>query len=243
MGKLEQLVLDKENIPAHIAIIMDGNGRWAQKRLMAKKAGHAAGAQALKRLATEAETLGVQILTVYAFSTENWKRTPKEVDGLMDLMRDYIRQYQEDSAKNNMRLSVIGQRGRLPNDLALQIERLQETTKNKTGLHLVIALDYGARDEITRTIKKMCEAVCAGTLSVNAIDEETVAAYLDTAQLPDPELLIRTSGEMRLSNFLLWQLAYTELVFSEKLWPDFGVQDLKEAIATYQQRNRRFGGR
>ena len=238
-----RMELTHTNMPHHIAIIMDGNGRWAKKRLLTQKAGHAAGAQALKKLAVEAEKLGVGILTVYAFSTENWKRGQPEIDALLDLLREYIQQYIDDVDKNNMRLSVIGQKGRLPADLTEKIKNLEQASKDKQGLHLVIALDYGGRDEIVRAAKTVAQHVATGALSADALDEALFSSYLDTATLPDPALLIRTSGEMRLSNFLLWQTAYTELVFVDKLWPDFKIDDLKDAITLYQQRSRRFGGR
>ena len=239
-GKVE---LDLTNIPSHVAIIMDGNGRWAKRRFLAKKAGHAAGAQTLRKLAAEAEKLGVKVLTVYAFSTENWKRTPEEVGALMGLLREYIQQYLDDKDKNAMRLSVIGKRTRLPTDLSAKIEDLERMTKDKPGLHLVIALDYGSRDEIIRAAQMLAQDVSEGRILADNIDEAAFAARLDTSGLPDPALLIRTSGELRLSNFLLWQCAYTELVFSDKLWPDFKIDDLKDAILQYQQRERRYGGR
>lgn len=234
--------MDRQEVPAHVAIIMDGNGRWAKKRLLTRSAGHNAGAQNLRKLAVDAEKLGIKYLTVYAFSTENWKRDKSEVDGLMNLLRQYIQQYIDDTKKNDMRVSVIGELSRLDPDLQEKIAYLIELTKSKTGLHLVIALNYGGRDEILRAVKKVCVAASRG-MDTAGMTEDDFARYLDTAGFPDPDLLIRTSGEMRASNFLPWQTAYTELYFSEKYWPDFKADDLREAIAHYQQRDRRFGGR
>ncbi len=232
-----------DNVPVHIAIIMDGNGRWAKKRLLAKTLGHDAGAQALKKVANEAEALGVKYLTVYAFSTENWARSDSEVYGLMDLLRNYIDQYIRDTKKNNMRFKVIGRKDRLAPDLIERISRLENISKDKTGLCMVIALDYGGRDEILRAVKKISEDCLNGSISVNSITDDLFANYLDTNNIPEPDLLIRTSGELRLSNFLLWQLSYSEFYFCDTLWPDFKPEDLRKAIAVYNERNRRFGAR
>jgi len=232
-----------EGVPEHIAIIMDGNGRWAKRRLLNKSAGHRAGAQALRRLAEEAEKIGVKILTVYAFSTENWSRPKAEVDDLMSLIHHYIQQYIDDSEKNDMRISVIGDLTRLSVDLQRKIAGLLEMTKDKKGLRVVLALNYGGRDDITRAARKLAYDVKGGRKTPEEVSERLFASYLDTADLPDPDLLIRTSGEMRLSNFLLWQTAYTEMYFCDKLWPDFNIKDLEKAIAQYGQRDRRYGGR
>jgi undecaprenyl diphosphate synthase len=230
-------------VPEHLAIIMDGNGRWAENRRRSRNAGHRAGARSLKKLAAEAEKLGIGYLTVYAFSTENWTRPPDEVSGLMRLMREYIQQYIDDTKKNNMRISVIGDRSGLEPDLREKIARLEEISANKPGLRLTLAVNYGGRDEIVRAARQLARQGANGELGPDTIDESVFAARLDTASLPDPDLLIRTAGEMRLSNFLLWQLAYTEIYISEKLWPDFNVSDLKEAIHWFANRERRFGGR
>ncbi|MCL2708602.1 MAG: isoprenyl transferase [Defluviitaleaceae bacterium] len=229
--------------PRHVAVIMDGNGRWAAKRLLPKTAGHKAGAQALKKLAPEVERLGIKHLTVYAFSTENWNRPADEVDGLMKLLREYIRQYIEDSEKNEMRINVIGDEARLDRDLRDGIAELTELTKNKQGLCVNIALNYGGRDEITRAAKKLAGRVAAGELAIGDIDEEKFASSLDTAGTPDPELLIKTGGEMRLSNFLLWQLAYSEIYVLDKYWPDFEINDFNRALEWFNGRERRFGSR
>ena len=234
--------IDYENLPSHIAIIMDGNGRWAKKRFLNKRAGHKAGAEALRKLSRECEKIGIKHLTVYAFSTENWKRSEDEVSSLMDLLKNYIQQYIDDVDKHNMRLTVIGDCSLLDKELNEKIIFLEETTKNKTGLRLNIALNYGSRDEIVRATKKLCQEVKQG-LDIESIDEKMFSEFLDTRGIPEPELLIRTSGELRISNFLLWQLAYTEFFFSDRLWPDFTINDLLEAVATYQSRDRRFGGR
>jgi len=232
-----------EGIPEHIAIIMDGNGRWAKRRLLNKSAGHRAGAQALRRLAEEAEKIGVKILTVYAFSTENWTRPKDEVDDLMSLIHHYIQQYIDDSKKNNMRITLIGDLTRLTDELQRKIAGLVEMTKEKKGMRVVLALNYGGRDDITRAVRKLAADVKGGRKTLDEINEKLFASYLDTFDLPDPDLLIRTSGEMRLSNFLLWQTAYSEMYFCDKLWPDFNIKDLENAIGQYKLRDRRYGGR
>jgi undecaprenyl diphosphate synthase len=231
------------DVPEHVAIIMDGNGRWAKSRFLGKSAGHRAGAQALRRLATEAEKIGIKYLTVYAFSTENWKRPQDEVDTLMDLIRDYIQQYIDDSKKNSMRISVIGDTTRFATDLQEKIRSLEQMTISKKGMMVIIALNYGGRDDIVRAARKAAAAVLNGQMGIGGINEKTFGQLLDTSHVPDPDLLIRTSGEMRISNFLLWQLAYAEMYFTDKLWPDFGIADLKEAIGQYRRRDRRFGAR
>jgi len=230
-------------IPEHIAIIMDGNGRWAKRRFLNKAAGHRAGAQALRRLATAAEKLGVKYLTVYAFSTENWTRPKEEVDTLMNLIHDYIQQYIDDSKKNNMRISIIGDLSKLSDDLQRKIADLQQMTQEKSGLRVIIALNYGGRDDIVRAAHNLAADVKSGRTKLDEINESLFANYLDTVNLPDPDLLIRTSGEMRISNFLIWQTAYTEMYFCDKLWPDFTIKDLELAIGQYNRRDRRYGGR
>jgi len=222
-------------IPTHIAIIMDGNGRWAKKRFLTRAAGHRAGAGVLKKLALEADKMGLKYLTVYAFSTENWKRPAHEVDGLMELLREYLLEYINDADKNRLKLTVIGDKSRLAEDLQSTIAQLEDKTREKDGLNVVIALNYGGRDEIVRAARR---AVTSGVLELT---EEGFAGLLDTAGIPDPELIIRTSGEHRVSNFLLWQAAYSEYYFTDKLWPDFTIHDFEKAIAEYRRRERRFG--
>lgn len=238
----EKIDLTGMNIPKHIAIILDGNGRWAKKRLLPRNAGHAAGAKTVEKIIEDAHNIGVKYLTVYAFSTENWNRPDDEVKALMKLLRDYLANCIERANKNDMRVRVIGDRSRLDTDIVSKIEELEECSKNNTGITFIIALNYGSRDEITRAVKKVVSDVKEGKLSPEDITDQTINDYLDTAGIPDPDLLIRTSGEIRLSNYLLWQLAYTEFYFTDVLWPDFDKEELKKAIAKYNQRDRRFGG-
>jgi undecaprenyl diphosphate synthase len=230
-------------IPKHVAVIMDGNGRWAVARRRSRTAGHRAGAQALKKLATEAEKLGVQYMTVYAFSTENWSRPQDEVSGLMRLMREYIQQYIDDTKKNDMRISVIGDKSRLEPDLRDRIAMLEDYTAQKPGLHMLLAINYGGRDELVRGCQRIARQVARGELQPNDINEALLANQLDTVGIPYPDLLIRTGGEMRISNFLLWQLAYAEMYITDTLWPDFTVKELKAAFDWFANRERRFGGR
>ena len=235
--------IDKNNLPGHIAIIMDGNGRWAKKYLMKRVAGHRAGATALRRLVERMNKDGFKMLTVYAFSTENWKRDDEEVSYLMGLMHEYIQQYIDDAKKNNVKMTVIGDMSRLEPSLRVKIAQLKEMTQNNDGLLLCIALNYGGRNEIARAAAKIARDAAAGRLAPDDIDETVFAARLDTADMPDPDIIIRTSGEMRLSNFLLWQAAYAEFVPMDVLWPDFKIDHLYKAVAQYQSRERRFGGR
>ena len=230
------------NLPEHISIIMDGNGRWAKKRLLTKTAGHKAGAQALRKLAEAADKAGLRYMSVYAFSTENWKRPEQEINGLMDLLRGYIQDYIDDADKNDIRMRVIGRRDRLAPDLLEKIEHLENLTESKPGMTLIIALDYGSRDELLRVAKKFAVACKNGEIDCELADEDMFAKFLDTSDIPDPQLLIRTSGEQRVSNFLLWQLAYSEMYFTDKLWPDFKFEDMMEAVRAYNARERRFGG-
>lgn len=230
------------NIPTHVAIIMDGNGRWAKKRLMPRNVGHAEGARAIERTCRNADELGIKYLTVYAFSTENWKRSVEEVTGIMNIFRKYLVDSIERSNRENMRVCVIGKRDGLPDDIVEKINNLEEATKNNTGLRFNVAINYGGRDEITRAVKAIVDKCNNNEFSVEDITEELISNHLDTWDIPDPDLLIRTSGELRTSNFLPWQLAYSEFYFTDILWPDFDKDALIEAIRYYNKRERRFGG-
>lgn len=236
--------MTKENrmrVPNHIAIILDGNGRWAKKRGMPRSYGHVKGCENLEDICEVAKELGVKYLTVYAFSTENWKRSKEEVDGLMKLFRNYLKKCIKISQKNNMRVKVIGDVSAFDPDIQESIVKLENFSKDFTELHFQIALNYGSRDEITRAVNRMLEDQKAGKLAT-PVEEETISNYLDTAGIPDPDLMIRTSGELRLSNYLLWQLAYSEFYFTDVPWPDFKRDELVKAIEKYNERDRRYGG-
>ncbi len=228
-------------VPNHIAIILDGNGRWAKKRGMPRSYGHVKGCENLEDICEVVKELGVKYLTVYAFSTENWKRSKEEVDGLMKLFRNYLKKCIKISQKNNMRVKVIGDVSAFDPDIQESIAKLENFSKDFTELHFQIALNYGSRDEITRAVNRMLEDQKAGKLET-PVEEETISNYLDTAGIPDPDLMIRTSGELRLSNYLLWQLAYTEFYFTDVPWPDFKRDELVKAIEKYNERDRRYGG-
>ncbi|RHQ80777.1 isoprenyl transferase [Blautia sp. AF22-5LB] len=228
-------------VPNHIAIILDGNGRWAKKRGMPRSFGHVKGCENLEDICEVAKELGVKYLTVYAFSTENWKRSKEEVDGLMKLFRNYLKKCIKISQKNNMRVKVIGDITAFDSDIQESIEKLEDFSQNFTDLHFQIALNYGSRDEITRAVNRMLEDQKAGKLET-PVSEDTISDYLDTAGIPDPDLMIRTSGELRLSNYLLWQLAYSEFYFTDVPWPDFKKEELVKAIEKYNERDRRYGG-
>lgn len=228
--------------PNHVAIILDGNGRWAKKRFLPRKAGHVAGSKTVEQICEDAYNLGINYLTVYAFSTENWKRPQDEVDALMKLLRQYLKDCIKRSTKNNMCVRVLGDITPLDEDLKKSIIELEEATKDNTGLHFQVALNYGSRDEMLRGIREIAKEVQAGKITPEDIDEKMVDGFLDTKEIPDPDLLIRTSGEQRLSNFLLWQLAYTEFYFTDVLWPDFNKKELEKAIEFYNGRERRYGG-
>lgn len=229
-------------IPEHVAIIMDGNGRWAKKRGLPRNMGHRQGGKAVETVCEEAYRLGIKYITVYAFSTENWSRPEDEISALMSLLRNYMKDCVKQASKNKMRVKVIGDISRLDADLQESIRILEKESENNTGLRFQIALNYGGRDELLRAIKQLCKDVKNEVIMEHEITEQTFASYLDTAGIPEPDLLIRTSGEQRLSNFLLWQLAYTEFYFPEVLWPDFSRDDLIDAIAYYNTRERRYGG-
>lgn len=229
-------------IPNHVAIILDGNGRWAKSKGMPRTYGHIKGCENLEKICSMAKELGVKYLTVYAFSTENWKRSREEVDGLMKLFRNYMKKCLKISAENKMRVRVIGDPRAFDEDLQQKIKELEEFSSQFDELHFQIALNYGSRDEIRRAVQDMARDVKSGVLNPEDITEETISDYLDTKGLPDPDLLIRTSGEERLSNYLLWQLAYTEFYFTDVPWPDFDKAEFVKAIEKYNGRERRFGG-
>lgn len=230
------------NIPKHIAIILDGNGRWAKKKGMPRNYGHVQGSKNVEKICEEAYNLGVKYLTVYAFSTENWKRPQDEVDALMGLLKNYMKTCLKRAKKNNMCVRVIGDKTALAPDIQERIAELEEATKENDGLHFQIALNYGSRDEMVRAMKKVCKDCKEGIITEEQLDETIFSDYLDTKGIPDPDLMIRTSGEQRLSNYLLWQLAYSEFYFTDVLWPDFTKEELIKAIEFYNGRDRRFGG-
>jgi len=235
--RLENLV-----IPRHVALILDGNGRWAKKRGLPRTAGHKQGCVAVEQIVEGAARLGIEYLTVYGFSTENWKRSAEEVGALMQLFRFYTKRLLKIAGENNVRVKMIGDRYRFAQDIIDGINTLEEKTRDNTGLTFVIAVNYGSRDEIRRAVQKMLTDCRDGKLSPEEVDEAKITSYLDTAGIPDPDLMIRTSGELRLSNYLLWQLAYAELYVTDTLWPDFNREELIRAIEAYNKRERRFGG-
>jgi undecaprenyl diphosphate synthase len=232
--------IDKNNIPKHIAIIMDGNGRWAEKRGLSRSIGHREGSRTLRKVVDACYDLGVRYLTVYAFSTENWSRPKDEVDELMRLLLEYLRNAEKELKGKNARIRIIGERKGLSDEIIAKIDRVENNTKHFTDFDFIIALNYGGRQEIVEAVKRLVEDEKSGKIA--EIDEEAVSKALYTDGIPDPDLLIRTSGEMRLSNFLIWQCSYSELFFSDVLWPDFYESRLREAIHSYQGRQRRFGG-
>lgn len=232
---------DKQ-VPRHVAIILDGNGRWARKRMLPRNAGHAAGSKNVEKICEAAWNMGIEYVTMYAFSTENWSRPQDEVNALMKLLHSYLKDCIKTSKKNNMQVRVIGDITRLEPELQEKISELERVSAQNTGLHFQVALNYGGRDEITRAVRQMVKDAGAGELSPEDVSEERIAGYLDTGGIPDPDLMIRTSGEQRLSNYLLWQLAYAEFYFTDTLWPDFDKKELQKAVEFYQRRDRRFGG-
>ena len=229
-------------IPNHVAIILDGNGRWAKAKGMPRTYGHVKGCANLETICDDVKDLGIKYLTVYAFSTENWKRSRDEVEALMKLFRSYLKKCVKIAERNKMRVKIIGDTSVFDEVIRERIHYLEEVSKDYDELYFQIALNYGSRDEITRGMRRMAQDASEGKLIPAQITEETIEGYLDTAGVPDPDLLIRTSGELRLSNFLLWQLAYTEFYFTEVPWPDFDKQELIRAIEKYNQRDRRYGG-
>lgn len=234
--------IDYSRLPVHIGVIMDGNGRWAKKRGLPRSAGHKAGADSLKKIVTACNNMGIKYITVYAFSTENWSRPKEEVDYLMSLLLGYLRDAENTLAGENVVIRAIGSRAELSEEIQEQIIKTEKFTAKNTGIVMNIALNYGAREELTTAVRSICEDVASGKFNSDSIDSAMISSHLYTANQPDPDLLIRTSGEIRLSNFMLWQLAYSEMYFTEKLWPDFTVKDLEDAICEFQRRNRRFGG-
>lgn len=232
--------MDKK-IPQHVAIILDGNGRWAKQKHMPRTYGHVQGSKTVEKICEEAWRMGIKYLTVYAFSTENWNRPKEEVDALMGLLRSYMKDCLKISKKNDMRVRIIGDKTLLDKDIQESIEKLEESSKNNGGLNFQVAINYGGRDELTRAVKKLAEKVEKGLIKPDEITENAIEKELDTAGIPDPDLLIRTAGEQRISNFLLWQLSYSEFYFPDVLWPDFSKDDLEKAVDFYNSRIRKFG--
>lgn len=235
------VVILRENLPRHLAIIMDGNGRWAKARMLPRIMGHRKGVQTVRLIVEECSKIGIGYLTLFAFSAENWSRPKTEVRSLMTLLKKYIKMEVPRMMQNNIRFNVIGNRSDLPQEVALGLDDAMQVTTANSGMTLTLALSYGSRQELLQAAKSLAADICIGKLSPDAISEDLFSQYLYTATLPDPDLLVRTSGEMRISNFLLWQLAYTELYFADVNWPDFNRDELYKALADYQQRERRFG--
>lgn len=231
----------ERKIPNHVAIILDGNGRWAKSKGMPRNYGHVQGAKTVEVICEEAYKMGIQYLTVYAFSTENWNRPQEEVDALMKLLRNYMKTCLKTAEKNRMCVRVIGDKTRLDEDIRTRIEELEEATKNNDGLHFQIAINYGGRDEIVRAVRRLSKDIQEGRVSRETVTEDVLDSYLDTCGIPDPDLLIRTCNEQRISNFLLWQLAYTEFYFTPVAWPDFSKEELEKAVEAYNHRDRKYG--
>ena len=235
--------MEEENLPKHIAIIMDGNRRWAKSKNIPVSFGHKEGAKTLEKIVRYANKIGIKHITVYAFSTENWKRTTEEVTALMNLFQSYLDDYSKRADSENIKVKIIGNRQGLSEKMQKSIEKCMERTKDNTGITFNIALNYGGRDEITNAVKQIAEKIQNKEINIEDITEQMISDNLYTAEQPDPDLLIRTSGELRLSNFLPWQLAYTEFLFVDKNWPDFNEKDLDDAIEVYKSRNRKFGAK
>lgn len=238
----ENIDLSTLNIPEHVAIILDGNGRWAKNKHMPRTYGHTVGSKVVERTVEDASDIGIKYLTVYVFSTENWKRSQDEVSMLFSLIERYLRSLIKKSKKNNVRCRVIGRRDNMSSSMLQVIEKLEEETKDNTGLTFTLAINYGGRDEITRAVQGIAQDVKDGKLNAEDVTESTISDYLDTSGMPDPDLLIRTGGDERLSNYLPWQLTYTEFYFTPVLWPAFTKNDLIDAVIKYNGRDRRFGG-
>ncbi len=234
--------MDKEwKMPRHVAIILDGNGRWARAKGMPRNYGHVQGAKTVETICEEAYRMGIQYLTVYAFSTENWNRPQDEVDALMKLLRNYMKTCLKTAEKNRMCVRVLGEKSRLDQDIRSRILELEEATKNNDGLHFQIAINYGGRDEIVRAVRRLAREAAEGKRDPQEITEDVISSCLDTAGIPEPDLLIRTCNEQRISNFLLWQLAYTEFYFTPVAWPDFTREELEKAVEAYNHRDRKYG--
>jgi len=233
--------LDHQNLPFHVAIIMDGNGRWAKKRLLNRIKGHEKGSESVRTIVRASREIGIRILTLYAFSTENWQRPQTEIYALMALLKKFLISEQKEMLENNIRLNTIGQTERLPEDVRQELQKSMMLTKKNDGLILNLALSYGGRAEIVRAVTEIAIKAIDGRIDPDSITPDLVSKHLYTAEMPDPDLLIRTSGEMRISNFLLWQLAYTEICITDTLWPDFGKDEFMRILKNYQQRERRFG--
>ena len=243
MNKMTIEDIDKEFMPKHIAIIMDGNRRWAKEKGLDTKYGHKAGAETLEKIASFANDIGLKYLTVYAFSTENWKRTKEEIGALMLLLNHYLDKFLYKESLRNIKIKVLGNIDNIDKSLQMSIKKLIEKSKNNTGLTLNIAFNYGGRDEIVRAVRNISEQVKEGNINIDDVTEDLVSNNMYTKGEPEPDLLIRPGGELRISNFLLWQLAYTEFLFINKYWPDFTEDDLLEAISIFEKRNRKFGGK
>lgn len=241
-GRKEYIMSDELKMPRHVAIILDGNGRWAKAKGMPRNYGHVQGAKNVEVICEEAYRMGIQYLTVYAFSTENWNRPQDEVDALMKLLRNYMKTCLQTAKKNHMCIRVLGEKSRLDEDIRTRIRELEESTKNNDGLHFQIAINYGGRDEIVRAVRKLAQKAMSGAIKADEITENVLSDALDTAGIPEPDLLIRTCNEQRISNFLLWQLAYTEFYFTPVPWPDFTKEELIKAVEAYNHRDRRYGG-
>ncbi len=241
--KKKNISFDKELLPKHVAIIMDGNGRWAKKRSVPRIVGHRAGAEALRKVIRFAGKIGIKYITVYAFSTENWKRSNQEVSDLMSLLLQYLKNAEKELAGDDARIRIIGDKSKFSPELQSEMERVENVTKNNAACIVNIALNYGSRDELVFAVKKIAKSVLDGEISLDEIDEKAISDNLYTYYMPDPDLVIRSSGEMRLSNFLMWQSSYSELYFTNTLWPDFDEKEFTKAIEEYMSRNRRFGGR
>jgi undecaprenyl diphosphate synthase len=233
--------LDPQNLPFHVAIIMDGNGRWAKKRLLNRIRGHEKGSETVRAIVRAGREIGIRILTLYAFSTENWQRPQTEISALMTLLKKFLISERKEMLDNNIRLNTIGQTERLPEDVQQELQKIMMLTRGNDGLILNLALSYGGRDEIVRAVKEITLEAIDGRVDPDSITPDLISKHLYTGEMPDPDLLIRTSGEMRISNFLLWQLAYTEICITETLWPDFGKDEFIQILKNYQQRDRRFG--
>lgn len=234
--------IDLEKMPTHIAIIMDGNGRWAKSRFLPRTAGHKAGVETIRKVVKEADRLGLQYLTLYAFSTENWKRPKLEVDALMNLLVTYLKNEIDELHKNNVKLTAVGDFEKLPEACVKELHSAMDKTKDNTGVHLNLALNYGGRNDIRESVVEIAKEYKEGKISLEDITEERIKKHLSTGEIPDPDLVIRTSGEQRLSNFLLWDIAYSEFYYTDIHWPDFDGEALEKAIYAYQKRDRRFGG-